>query len=322
MEGAVSAGRHLCYIVVGSLAVVLWDVLLHLQVDIALLRKSGLHLPQVTYAISRLTTVAFLLCETVLLTSQVGSHCSILTKAVTSLWCFHYTLIGLLQFLRIRAIYFDHNWVVRFFLLIWVVSSGTSIGISPFILDGGPDEGDPSSCRHTHLNVTLIQIAMIINTVQGTCIVFAHSSGLILSPGPNNSVAGQSGILERLKGSLSARDAPSFTKALLRHGQRYYLLLFSSNLSLITIIAIEKIPLAYRVGFVVLTHVVIHCNACSVFRNVGIAKYTPQDIILDELPISFYRDPSRRSSHVAIDVVLEGQSRVRENRTKHLDNNG
>ncbi|KAF9265187.1 hypothetical protein L218DRAFT_957365 [Marasmius fiardii PR-910] len=290
LESLLSERRHLCCVVVGSLAVVLWDILLHIKTDITLIRKTGLHLPQVIYVISRFATMGFLLCETVLLTVPVGKYCNILMKAVTSLGSMHYTSIGLLNLLRTRAIYLDQPWVVRFFFLFWFISSGTSIGIGPFILHGGSIVDD--KCMYTNLDVVLLQISIILNTLQGTCIFLATSSGLILSP-PDTEGGRQSGLFDRLKLSLSAKDVPFFSKSLLRHSQWYFLWLLGLNLSTIVGIGLSLIPLAYRIGWLVIWHVVLHCRACSVFRNVGAVMYTLQNeqVHIQDLPISFSRNP-------------------------------
>ncbi|KAK1229168.1 hypothetical protein PQX77_007740 [Marasmius sp. AFHP31] len=221
----VSQRYHLCYVVVGSLAAVLWDIMIHLRADFRLFRKSGGYH-------SRLSTVRDSAAESVTpfvvsfppsqfsQASQVGSYCGVLQTVVTSLGSLHYTSTGLLHLLRVRVVYLDRPWVLRFFCLSWVISSGTTIAIGPFLLDGATIAGN--SCMHTHLNTTLQQISFAINIIQGTCIVLATSSGFVLTPADFPFVK-KIGFFQRVKASVTANGLPAFSKSLLRHGQGYYL---------------------------------------------------------------------------------------------------
>ncbi|KAK1225837.1 hypothetical protein PQX77_011198 [Marasmius sp. AFHP31] len=167
-----------------------------------------------------------------------------------------------------------------------MISSGTSIAISPYVLNGAPVAGD--SCMHTQFNVPLQQISFAVNTIQGTCVVLATSGSLAMSP-LNFPFTKDMGFVERVKTSVTAKDLPTFSKSLLRHSQGYYLLLLCVNLATAIGISIHAIPLAYRVGMLVATHAVLHCAACSIFRNIGKAKYLDQELI-DNLPLLFRRD--------------------------------
>ncbi|KAK1227505.1 hypothetical protein PQX77_009481 [Marasmius sp. AFHP31] len=188
--------------------------------DFRVIRKSGFHFPQAVYVVSRFVNFAVLLCEAILLTAEVGSHCNALTLVVTSLWSLSYTLIGLLHLVRTRAIYLDRPWITRAFGAMWLISSGTSVAVSPFLFEEGII--GTGLCTHTNVNSVLIQITMGLNTFQGTCIALATSSGLVLSPADVYPMR-QLGFLERLKFAVVAKNVPTFSKALLRHGQRYYL---------------------------------------------------------------------------------------------------
>ncbi|KAJ8077043.1 hypothetical protein PM082_001466 [Marasmius tenuissimus] len=140
---------------------------------------------------------------------------------------------------------------------------------------------------HTHLNARLQQISFAINTIQGTCIVLATSSAFVLFPADFPFVK-KIGFIQRVKASITAKGLPTFSKSLLRHSQGYYLLLLCTNLLTAIGISIQVIPLAYRIGMLVATHSVLHCAACSIFRNLGKARYVTQEPI-DDLPLSFRR---------------------------------
>ncbi|KAJ8074060.1 hypothetical protein PM082_012352 [Marasmius tenuissimus] len=89
-------------------------------------------------------------------------------------------------------------------------------------------------------------------------------------------------------------------------------LLLSVNVLKIIGTAIEDIPIAYRIGMFIATRAVLHCTACSTFRNIRKAKYSTQDFVSD-LPISFHRDPARSSpsfNENPVDVVSNEASSV------------
>ena len=151
----------------------------------------------------------------------VGSHCRALGLAVTSLWSLHNTLMGLLHLFRTRAISLDRIWMVRYFLLLWIISSGISLAISPFLLRA--EIVGTNSCVQTEFNLTFARTSVALNTFKGTCIVIATSDTLALYPTDARRPVGKPSFLERFKSGLIAKDIPSFSKSLLRHGQRYYL---------------------------------------------------------------------------------------------------
>jgi len=70
-------------------------------------------------------------------------------------------------------------------------------------------------------------------------------------------------------------------------------------LSLFVIMKIQDIPIAYRIGYGLATNTFLHCRTCSVFRNVGVSKYTIQDMSIDivDEPMTFQlRDITCHSS--------------------------
>ncbi|KAK1232611.1 hypothetical protein PQX77_004231 [Marasmius sp. AFHP31] len=195
--------------------------------------------------------------------------------------------MGLLYLLHVRAIYLDRPWVVRLFFLLWMISSGTSVALIPLMLDGATIDGH--SCVHPRYDATFIQIALAISTVHGTGVVLAMISSLVVSP-LDVSFARNTGLVKRLKLSVMAKDLPTFSKSLLRHSQGYYLLLLGVNILTTIGTTIKAIPNVYQIGIFIATRALLHCTACSIFRNVGKAKYNTQDFASD-LPISFCRDP-------------------------------
>ncbi|KAJ8074186.1 hypothetical protein PM082_012478 [Marasmius tenuissimus] len=158
------------------------------------------------------------------------------------------------------------------------------MAISPFVIQGGVIGAE--LCMHTGVNPRLIQIMLSVDIFRGTCIIIAASSGLILAPDAYTTQ--QPRLLAKLKAVIIAKDIPYLSKALLRHGQRYYLIELFHFLAFIPMMTFEAIPLPYRIGSALFGHVLLHCRSCSVFRNVGISKHLREEgIDIGNVPISF-----------------------------------
>ncbi|KAJ8074035.1 hypothetical protein PM082_012326 [Marasmius tenuissimus] len=308
-----SQRNHLCCVVVGCLATATWDIVAHLRLDVRLLRKTGIHLPQILYIISRIAMFAYLLGETVFLASPIRSRCSsALYTGVASLRIFHCILLDLLSLLRVRALLLDRPWLVRLFTALWVISSGTAVGVGYFLLDGATIYGN--SCMHTKLHVTLEQTCSAIHTFHGTCIAVATSRTLT-----TNVRVQQPRLTERFKVMIIGKGVPLFSKSLLRRSQYDFILMLSFNLLVSIGIAFNGIPLAYRIGTLVIAMTVLHCVACSTFRNIAKSKYETDVMIMDGLPpIEFSRNPEVSFSgtvdlgDVPLDESLGTQGRPRD----------
>ncbi|KAJ8074062.1 hypothetical protein PM082_012354 [Marasmius tenuissimus] len=151
-------------------------------------------------------------------------------------------------------------------------------------------------CMHTKLNVTLQQVYSASRTFQGMCIIVGASRSLTISPmeiRPANRI----GLIERLNTLVIAKDLPMFSKSLLRRSQWEFLIILIINLFLSVGIAIDRIPLAYRVGIIRIAPTFVHCGVCSTFRNIARSKYNT-DVMIDDLPISFNRNPDFSSSGI------------------------
>ncbi|TEB11311.1 hypothetical protein FA13DRAFT_1886764 [Coprinellus micaceus] len=61
------------YVVVGSLAVILWDILQNLPADLKILTQSRIRLPSIVYLVSRLLSLAHVLWSAVFYVSAVGN---------------------------------------------------------------------------------------------------------------------------------------------------------------------------------------------------------------------------------------------------------
>ncbi|KAJ8074069.1 hypothetical protein PM082_012361 [Marasmius tenuissimus] len=294
---------HLRCVVVGCLAIVFWDIVIHLRVDLRLIRRTGIHLPQIAYILLRIAILAFLLTDIMLLASRVSSHCSALNVVLASLESLHYTLVGLLRLLRVRAMYRNRLWAGRLFVLLWIASSGMSIWLSSFRIDQTAIV--ENICMHTKLNVTLQRVSSANRTFQGACIIAAVSMSFALSS-TDLQPAQRIGLVERFKTSVIAKDVPTFSKSLLRRSQWDFLLLFSINLLIAVGIGIDRIPIAYRVGILRIAPTFMNCGVCSAFRNIARSKEKTEVMVDDLLPISFNRNPNTSSSEIGLSDEISG----------------
>ncbi|KAJ8074061.1 hypothetical protein PM082_012353 [Marasmius tenuissimus] len=183
-----------------------------------------------------------------------------------------------------------------------MVSAGTSIGLSPFILEGTSLTGN--NCIHTKFDVTLQQIALTVHTVHCLCISLAIGRTLTHTSASLHT-AKQTGLIEQLKIRLVAKDTPKFSENLLRRTQGDFILGFTIFLCASVGMAIDTIPLAYRVGILVAGTTVLHCRGCSTFRDIARSKYktdVTMDDIDDLLPISFNRNSEGSSLDIGAPV--------------------
>ncbi|KAJ8074024.1 hypothetical protein PM082_012314 [Marasmius tenuissimus] len=163
-----------------------------------------------------------------------------------------------------------------------MISSGTAIGVGYFLLDGATIPED--DCMHTKLNITVAWICSAIRIFYGTCIVIATGRTLTTNVQP--------GLIERSKAIVIGKDIPLFSKSLLPRSQYNFMFILGFNLLASIEIAIDTVPLAYRVGFLVIAVTIIHCGACSTFRNIAKSKYETEVMMFDNLPpIVFSRNP-------------------------------
>ncbi|KAF4610092.1 hypothetical protein D9613_010443 [Agrocybe pediades] len=164
------------YVLVGSAAVLIWDILMNLQRDIKMLKRYKLTLSLVVYFISRFSALAYLLGNAVLQTAPL-SHCEIVHR-LQALYPILIPSTSLLFFFRVRAMYSDNTKVVVFFFLLWLAVIGGSI--TPIIGVSAMNIGPTDYCINSGLKL-YISAACIVPFVHDTLSQLAASQQRDLS---------------------------------------------------------------------------------------------------------------------------------------------
>ena len=129
----------------------------------------------------------------------------------------------LLFFVRVRAVYRDSKWIIVFFFLMWLVVSGTSITTICYTFTNlGPTKYcigiiNPGLEQAANILPLLNGIAALLND---TLVFLAITLRLVGTP----EWSAVTGRKNRIRAAFSGDYLPAFSKAMLRDGQAYYLL--------------------------------------------------------------------------------------------------
>ncbi|KAF9553164.1 hypothetical protein CPC08DRAFT_697996 [Agrocybe pediades] len=251
------------YVLVGCTAVLIWDILINLQTDIKMFKRFKVTLSVVVYIISRFSALFYLLAVTVLQTAPLF-NCHKLYLVLQVMYPFVIPSTSLLFFFRVRGLYAENGKVVAFFFFMWLAVIAASItpstGVSVMNI------GTSHYCTNSGL-APYVAAAGIIPFVNDTLVFFATSWRLW-----QNAYVTQS-IQNNVKVMVFGHHLPSFSRALLKDGQAYYLTIISMNLVTIALFFNNSISPVYR-SFIATPNVVLmNSMACHVYRKIRFGIY-------------------------------------------------
>ncbi|KAJ3489007.1 hypothetical protein NLJ89_g11566 [Agrocybe chaxingu] len=201
------------YILVGSLGVLIWDILNNLSSDYRLLTKYRIGLPTIAYFISRVGSLAYVLCSTIFETYP-ADNCALFEKILCGLYPVAIPATSLLFFFRVRAIFDRNKVVVAFFAFMWLAVLGGCITVTRGVT--GINIGPTKYCLNFALE-DYVAAAAIIPLVNDTLVFFAISVRLMT----NTHV--EYNLRNGIKTLVSGDYLPAFSKTLFQDGQIYYL---------------------------------------------------------------------------------------------------
>ncbi|KDR73194.1 hypothetical protein GALMADRAFT_724171 [Galerina marginata CBS 339.88] len=248
------------YVLVGSVSVLIWDILLNLQTDLKMLLKRPLRMPTIIYFIS--SSLAYLLGITTLQTSPVG-HCQNV-HYIQFLYPIVVPSTSLLFFFRIRAMYLGNNVVIVFFFFMWLAVIGGSLTPTQGLF--GTNIGTTKYCLNSHLE-PYVAAACIIPFVNDTLVFCATSWRLMQNSYVDTTIKNGVSVM------VFGRHLPSFPRSLLQDGQAYYLTTITLNLVTSCMFFNLSIPVVYRSFIGVPNIVLMNSMACHVYRNVRLGAY-------------------------------------------------
>ncbi|KIJ41531.1 hypothetical protein M422DRAFT_31730 [Sphaerobolus stellatus SS14] len=245
------------YVLVGTLGVIIWDILNNLVGDYKLLTKHRFGPATLTYFVSRIAALAYVLQSTVFETAPVG-NCPKFEKILDAFYPVSVSTTALLFFFRIRAIFNRDKYVVSAFFVLWLCVVAGSLTVAFAVT--GINIGPTNYC----LNASLQPYAAaggIVPLVHDTCVFLAISWKLYKNAYVDLNL--KTGVRTVLYGEY----LPIFSKALLQDGQLYYLVTLCSNLLTVIMVYVDSVPVTYRTMFSVPNIMITNIMAARVYRN-------------------------------------------------------
>ncbi|KAJ3513401.1 hypothetical protein NLJ89_g2966 [Agrocybe chaxingu] len=255
------------YVYVGTLAVLVWDILSHTRQDFRLIFRYPVRLPAMVYALSRMASLAFVLSTVIYQTAPVGIPCRVFCKVVEWLFAVAVPTTSLLFLFRLLAIFDRNNLVRAIFGTLWLaVVAGVLTPTQGLV---GANIGPTKYC----INVSVeeyVGAAAVIPLVNDTLIFLAISWKLMRNAHINAHPL-RSGHGPGLRGFLSGEYLPAFSRGLLHDGQAYYLTTVTTNLMTVVVFYFTFIPAVYRAMFAVPNAILMNMMACRVYRRTKLA---------------------------------------------------
>ncbi|KDR73150.1 hypothetical protein GALMADRAFT_142293 [Galerina marginata CBS 339.88] len=267
------------YLPVAALVVHIWDMLNNVNADYKLLTRHRLRLPSIVYCISRLSTLACLLVVTIY-TSAFFGPCDPNFHLSPWLYCIAMQSTSLLFFFRVSAMYHDHKPVALFFFLTWlgILGGSLSSALIAHIQGVGPTKNCLGRARKS-----FVWTSFIVPLVNDTLIFIAISFRLTLIGLPENTR-----FKDAFRVIIFGKDLPSFSKALLRDGQAYYLTTLVLSFTVTIVFFIESIPSVYRVLLSLPNLTIVNFMACRVYRRTKSGMYRETSSLELSIPMAFH----------------------------------
>ncbi|KAF7289027.1 hypothetical protein HMN09_01350600 [Mycena chlorophos] len=288
------------YILVGTLGAFIWDILTHLKEDYRLLFQCRISVSTVVYFFSRLWSLLFILGGSMFQTYPL-KHCALSQTLVESCFAIAVPLTSLLFFLRARAIFNRNPWLNVFLFSLWLSVAGTcataptaihaiTIGPTPYCINTGVKSYVGSTAITPLLHDTSIFLA-----ISWRLYMNSHSRDV--------------------RTFVTGKSLPSFSRALLKDGQLYYLITVTSNALAVAMFYNTRVAPTYRVMFSITNVAVTNSMGCSVFRN---TKFGYHERVTSTLDIMSSTRPSNSLGGLAFGSAYRSsggapQSRNTEN---------
>ncbi|RDB23091.1 hypothetical protein Hypma_009730 [Hypsizygus marmoreus] len=255
------------YVILGSIGALSLDILVNLGSDYRLLFTHRVTFPTVIYFVSRASALIYTLLNGVFNTAPLGMRCQVDEKTLCVLFHVAFSSTALLFFLRVRAVFNDNKYVIRFFFILWLAVLGGSLTVST--VGGATEIGPTHHCNPKPLK-TYIIAAPITFAINDTFVFLAISWRLLMNSWDPD-------VKRSFKVVAFGEYLPRFSQALLQDGQVYYLVSVTSNLVSVILTFTSGGPNDYLYMFIVncsLTNMM----ACRVYRHTKFGDFREETI--------------------------------------------
>ncbi|RXW19691.1 hypothetical protein EST38_g6160 [Candolleomyces aberdarensis] len=200
------------YIAVGTLAILIWDILHNLPAGYKILFKYRIRLSTLVYVFSRITSLCYVIWCSIYYTAPIGD-CN---QSQTGFAAFYPAAISsstLLFLFRVHLVYDGNPRVMIPFSLLWVLVLGGTV-TAPIGLKGvaiGPTDYCMVSGAEVYVSASVI-VPLVYDTVVFLAITYR------LAASPYEIATTEGGFWKALAGNY----LPGLSKLLLKDGQSYY----------------------------------------------------------------------------------------------------
>ncbi|KAF8898043.1 hypothetical protein CPB84DRAFT_1781227 [Gymnopilus junonius] len=237
------------YVLVASLAILIWDFISNLKADIRMLTRYRVTPSIFVYFISRFSSLAYLLAFTIILTAPL-QHCDNFPR-VAVLYAVAIPSTSLLFLFRVASLYTWNKTVAVLFSVLWLAVVGTT-----------------HYCRvDSHLE-PYVALSCITLFVYNLLVFSAAGWRLLYLSEVEPSIANDS-----IKVKVFGRYLPAFSRAVLEDGQAHYLATVTLNLVTTALFLDHSFPVIYRSFIGVPNLVVMNTMACHVYRQIKFGVY-------------------------------------------------
>ncbi|KIK59907.1 hypothetical protein GYMLUDRAFT_245095 [Collybiopsis luxurians FD-317 M1] len=284
----------------GTAAIMVWDVLIHIDDDVGLLSlPRSSRIPTIAYFISRFSYLGYSILQPFgnrsspqsinasspmfASVQDVQSKCRVSPIAVVlSTVSFIGAVFTLIQFfVRVRAFYPQNRLVPGIFgCLLVLATAGLSFLFVPIV--GGPTV----ICNPTDF-IYVVPVASAVTF--DSCVFIAISYRIYqISMGFETYLVSRDGLshhhsprYQSLKLTLIAlwgNNLPSLTRAILREGQFYYLISVILSVAALTLMLDHSLLPPYRLLLSIMYAPLVNITASRVFREVRLGRMREQDL--------------------------------------------
>ncbi|KAJ7452763.1 hypothetical protein B0H11DRAFT_1741721 [Mycena galericulata] len=296
------------YILVGTLGAYIWDILSTLQNDYKILSTGKVGPATAAYFFSRLWSFLYILVSAIFPTFPLN-RCNLAQLLMDICYAIAVPATCLLFFLRARAIFNRNPYLVTVFFCLWLSVVG-----SAFTVPAGATADTIGVTRYcaTTSTKSFVGISAITFLVHDTTIFLAISLRLFGNAHVDH------GFQRNLRAFLTGEYLPSFSRALLKDGQLYYLCAVTANLVIVAMFYNKAMPEVYRIMFTAGSVMVTNSMAGLVFRNTKLGLnariMTTSDMSAEKTnTLPMFRRPVRRS------ITLRGSNTTDEALGRNAD---
>ncbi|KAF8180737.1 hypothetical protein K438DRAFT_1841722 [Mycena galopus ATCC 62051] len=246
------------YVMVGTAAVFIWDILSNLRADYTLLFKRKLAWPVAAYFLSRITSAAAVIACAVFLTYPVEG-CRSFHLGFALLYPVAIPSTSLLFFFRVRAIYGGTRAVTIIFGLMWIAVLATSIIIP--IATIGVNIGPSRYC----ILAELAPYAGAVGVTPGlfdTAVFVAISYRLV-----GNTHVEYNSFKQKARAFVTGAYLPSLSRSLFVDGQVYYMITVISTIASFLLVCLPGVAIAYRSLLAIPNVMLNNVMACHLYRH-------------------------------------------------------